>query len=279
MRSLAILSVAAMAVPGATGCIAFNDDCQTFISEPKEVIGYLAEEVFIDKPNARHAPNAIGQMAADAFLHSQDSSSSPAEVAVINGGGIRAEGICVTRNIVPAGALKRGVLHEILPFDNQVLTLDVTGRQLFGVVESSVSVLSREGEAIADPPGNFLDIAGGTMEVDCSKPGGPSCIIGSTCRVTKLTVGTRDVLASSLDAKYRLAITDFLVNLGAGVREYLRGLDSNPAANPASASKVDSDLAEDYMRAHYNFSVERGLRLDRQRTVLLNCAVPPKPAG
>jgi 2',3'-cyclic-nucleotide 2'-phosphodiesterase (5'-nucleotidase family) len=180
---------------------------------------------------------------------------------------------------VPAGTLKKGVLHEILPFDNQVLALDVPGETLRLVMESSVANLSREGEAIADPPGNFLNIAGGTMEVDCSKPGGPSCVKGSTCRVTKLMVGTRDVLASSPDNKYRLAITDFLVNLGAGVREYLRGLDSNPAANPARASQVDSNLAEDYMRKNYSVSVERGLRLDPARTRLLNCAIPPKPAG
>ena len=30
------------------------------------VIGYLDEEVYLDKPNARAAPNAIGQMAAEA---------------------------------------------------------------------------------------------------------------------------------------------------------------------------------------------------------------------
>ncbi|HEY1086929.1 MAG TPA: hypothetical protein VGE37_04515, partial [Archangium sp.] len=77
-------------------------------------------ELFLDRPNARHGNNAIGQQAADAFAWVFSESDRPVDFAVVNGGSIRAEGLCITRNIVREGPLSNGVLHEIMLFENPV---------------------------------------------------------------------------------------------------------------------------------------------------------------
>jgi len=278
-RSAALWAL--LSATSGTGCLSYNDECQAVVDDPREVIGYLDEDVFIDKANARHANNALGQLAADAFLHSQDGTQAPAVLGLINGGGIRAEGVCITRSVLPVGPLKKGVLHEALPFDNLVLALNLQRGELRRVMEASVSALSREDQPITSPSGDFLDLAGGHMTVDCSKPGGPSCVLGQTCRVTALEVGGRDVLTGNPDETFRVALSRFVVN--SGENGLLAGMDQQPQRNPVYASQqggIDSRLAEQFMREHYDKRKgQPGLKTDPSRIKLNHCAVPARPAG
>ena len=268
------------AMPGL-GCLAYNDECQAVVDNPREVIGHLDEDVFIDKANARHANNALGQMAADSFLHSQDRTAAPAVFGIINGGGIRAEGVCITRETLLAGPLKKGVLHEALPFDNLVLAVNLQRQELRKLMEQSVSALLREDQPITNPSGDFLDIAGGHMTVDCSKAGGISCVVGQTCRVTALEVGGRDVLAGNPEEPFRVALSRFV--LTSGENGLLAGMDSDLTRNPVFAAEqggIDSRLAEQYMRDHYDKRQgQPGLKVDPTRILLNHCAVPSRPAG
>src|SRR6185369_3305859 len=180
------LALVAAAPLGLSACIAFNEPCSGVAENPNEQVAYLSGVVYLDKANARHANNAIGQGAAEAFLNASETGVAPSEFAVINGGGLRGGGLCVPRTILPAGSLKSGVLHEIMLFENRLLSLRVTRAELRAVMEAAAARLTPAGLPIVNPPGEFLHIAGGTMQINCANP--------ATARVTQLTVGGQDVL-------------------------------------------------------------------------------------
>lgn len=251
-RSRALLALALFPLLASTsGCVQYNEQCQPLVEEPGEIIGYLGEDVPLDKPSARHDNHAIGQLAADAFRDAFTDTSSPADLGVFNGGAIRAEGICVTRERLFAGPLKRGLLYEVLLFENIVTAVDLTEAELVAIFERAASRLSPAGEPITSPPGGFLQISAGTeLEINCTKPAGE--------RVAKLVVDGREVdltaPSTDLEERFRIAVPSFLLQGGDGYAE-LAAVSSDPSRNPVQAQQlggIDSNLAADYMSRHYN---------------------------
>jgi 2',3'-cyclic-nucleotide 2'-phosphodiesterase (5'-nucleotidase family) len=240
---LRVLLIAALA--STCGCMAYNEPCKGLTENPDEVIGYLGEDVYVDKANARHANNAIGQLAADAYRTAANNLGIPSQLGVINGGGIRAEGLCVTRNIVPEGPLTNGRLHEIFLFNDLVESIDMTGAEVKRMFESAVSGLYRYDQEIASPSGSFLDVSEGTkLTVDCTRPPGD--------RVTALSIEGIDVLTAQ-DQDFRVALTDYLLHSGAGF-ESLRDADQDPSRRPAQANQwggIDSNLTQHYMAENH----------------------------
>ena len=88
----------------------------------------------------------IGNFCADAARVSQN-----ADVAVINGGGIRSD--------IEAGDITLSDLYDVYPFDNAVCRVRITGAQLLNVLEYSVSVLPKE-------QGSFMQVSGMRFDVD-----------------------------------------------------------------------------------------------------------------
>ncbi|XXF75265.1 5'-nucleotidase [Myxococcaceae bacterium GXIMD 01537] len=271
LRPLLATLVAAALVPAA-GCVAYNDPCQPLVDDPDSVVGYLGEDVLLDKPYARHDNNALGQAAADAFRHAEDDPGA-AEIGVINGGAIRAEGLCVTRTAARKGPLTDGLLHEIFLFENQVVTVDLTEQQLVGMMEHSVGGLFPAGQAIAFPSGVFLHISSGsTMRVDCERPKGQ--------RVREMTVNGRKVsIPARADAsiRYRVALPSFILGGGDGYGAILGDAGKDPARNPVTSRKnggSDANITAAYMRATYT---EQNPLRESPRIVFENCAVPSRP--
>ncbi|HEY1089133.1 MAG TPA: hypothetical protein VGE37_15620, partial [Archangium sp.] len=124
--------LAALLAVTLSGCIAYNDQCQPLVDNPNERVAFVARgtELFLDRPNARHGNNSIGQQAADAFAWVFRETDRPVDFAVVNGGSIRAEGLCITRNIVREGPLSNGVLHEIMLFENPVQAVDLSEQEV-----------------------------------------------------------------------------------------------------------------------------------------------------
>lgn len=66
----------------------------------------------------------LGNFLADSYLAmARKRYDTAAEVAFINSGGIRL-------NNIQAGPLRRGTIYEVMPFDNQMVVLKLTGLQL-----------------------------------------------------------------------------------------------------------------------------------------------------
>ena len=272
------LVLAAAALTLFQGCIAYNEQCQGLVEDPEEVVGYLAEKVYLDKPNARHDNNAIGQMEADAFADAFSDLPRPAAFGVVNGGGIRAEGLCVTRNVLKPGKLTKGVIHEILLFENLVKAVDLTEPEIQQMMEHSVERLfpaAGDGGVAApiiSPAGQFLQVSSAVkMDVDCSKPPGG--------RVDSITIGGVK-LTGNPEKKYRVALTAYL--LGGDGYDMLVAPAADPNRDPVQAQRnggTDNNITADYMKRTYNKDQASGLRKDPSRINLKNCAVPPAPAG
>ena len=274
-RTLTAAILAVALAPGL-GCMQFNDQCQPLVDDPNSIVGYLAQDVLLDKPFTRHDNNALGQLAADAFLHAEDGSKAPAELGIVNGGSLRAEGLCVTRTSVPKGPLKNGLLHEILLFENAVITVDLTEQQLVAMFEHSVEALSPEGQAIVSPNGAFLHVSDGTtVRVDCSRPQGQ--------RVVSLKVKDRTVpLPPRADAsiRYRVAMAEFLLGGGDGYGAIFKDAGKDLSRNPVTASATDgkatdANLTEAYLRK--NHATDKQPLAEAERIVFVNCARPGRP--
>lgn len=258
----------------ASGCTTYNTDCTGLVQNPEEAIGYIAEDLPLERSYARHANNALGQLAADAMMNARTSSAltGETELGVFNAGAIRDEGVCVTRERLPRGVLTRGELHEVLLFSNVVTTLDLTGDELLAMFENSVAMLFPAGEPVVPPSGSgrFLHLSEGShLTVDCGSP------VGS--RVVGLEVAGRDVIAESPDARYRVAISSFLLS-GADGYSMLAGLGNDPDRSPRQAIEfggTDAHLTAEYLSQNHPVSAgpDGGLRV-QPRITFLRCATP-----
>ena len=142
--------------------VPIDKEVQTFVEDIKEkaladgcrVVGYneVNLSIYDEKGNrvVRSQETAIGNFCADAFRKVLDT-----DVAMINGGGIRAD--------FPQGELTFNHLLSVFPFNNTACTATMTGAQLLDALEFSVSFLPEE-------DGTFMQVSGVKFEVDASVP-------------------------------------------------------------------------------------------------------------
>ena len=105
--------------------------------------------------NRTHETN-IGNFVADAFRKATD-----ADVALLNGGSIRAD------DLIPAGALTVRDVLSILPFKNKLVKIQISGATLRAALEHGVARSTEDAE-----PGRFPQVSGIQFSFDASrKPG------------------------------------------------------------------------------------------------------------
>lgn len=152
------------------------------------VVGTTATVLDSRRAVVRGEEAAIGNLIADAMR-----ASVAADVAITNGGGIRAD----REYTAGTGITGRDVFAE-LPFGNKTVKIEVTGAQLREALENGFSLI----EAGA---GRFPQVSGMTVEVDRNAAPGS--------RVVTVTVG-----GAPLDpaGTYTLATNDFMANGGDG---------------------------------------------------------------
>jgi 2',3'-cyclic-nucleotide 2'-phosphodiesterase (5'-nucleotidase family) len=169
--------------------------------------------VELDSRNAtvRTREAAIGNLIADAMRV-----ISKSEVAIMNGGGIRAG------RVYPPGTriTRRDVLAE-LPFNNRVVTVTITGAALRRAIENGLAQLPNAG-------GRFPQVSGITVEAILSRPPGQ--------RVTAIRVGDAPLDDSKL---YTAAVNDFIARGGDGYSMFtdVARQPADPAA-PLLANEV-----------------------------------------
>jgi 2',3'-cyclic-nucleotide 2'-phosphodiesterase (5'-nucleotidase family) len=161
---------------------------------------------------------SMGNLIADAMR-----AATKADIALMNGGGIRGN------KTYPAGTqlTRKDILGE-MPFNNRIVVLKITGKQLRAVLEYGLSRLG-PGE------GRFPQVSGLRLAYDAGRPPGD--------RITALTVGGKPVQPA---ASYSLATNDFLAGGGDGY-VLLKGLQVlvNDQNGPALTESVIA-----YIRDH-----------------------------
>ena len=144
-------------------------------SEAKVPVGHSAQPL----GTRRGGESAIGSLVADVIRE-----VTGADVALQNNGGLRAE--------LPQGPVSRGAIYEVIPFENRIFTMDLTGAQLRQVLEEG---LAHE---------RLIQVSGIRYRVDLGRAPGS--------RVTALL----DTEGAPLDEgrTYRVACNDFMASGG-----------------------------------------------------------------
>ncbi|WP_338556514.1 5'-nucleotidase C-terminal domain-containing protein [Paenibacillus sp. KS-LC4] len=162
----------------------------SIVAEQQEVLSSVIGETSVkldgEREQVRAGETNLGNLIADSLR-----SITKADIAITNGGGIRAS--------IDEGTITLGEIITVLPFGNQIVTLNVTGADIKAALENGVS-------DYPNPKGAFPQVSGISFKIDTAKAKGS--------RVHSVSVG-----GAPLDAKkqYTLATNDFIA---AGGDEY-----------------------------------------------------------
>src|SRR3954470_5403473 len=156
--------------------------------------------------------NAIGDLIGDAFVEYGRKQGWNTDVAFYNAAGIRAS--------LKSGSVTYGELYQVLPFENSIVSVDLTGEQLREVLEDASGRAGR------------LQIGGGSWVYRFANPGGQ--------RVLEATIAD-----APLDAKrvYHVATIDYLLLGGDGHTWFGKGRN-------VIYGDVEVDAVAAYMTAH-----------------------------
>lgn len=166
--------------------------------------------------SSRTMETNVGNFIADAYKNAVQ-----ADIGFVNGGSIRAD------LLYEPGILTKRDVISILPFNNAIVKVEVSGKTLQQVLEHGVA---RSGPGEDNEPGRFPQVSGMRFEYDTSKP------VGN--RIVSISVGGKPVTDSGT---YTIATSDFLVSRGGD--GYTMFKDGKVAASAADAPK-DSDVFE-----------------------------------
>ena len=150
-------------------------------------VGATAVELDALSYSSRTKETNVGNFIADAYREAVG-----ADIGFVNGGSIRAD---LMYN--PGPLTMRDVL-SILPFNNPIVKVEVTGKTLMDILEHGVARSREDNE-----PGRFPQVSGLKFTFDASKLPGQ--------RITQATVNGKPV---NPNATYTIATSDFLVSRG-----------------------------------------------------------------
>lgn len=190
-------------------------------------VGATSERLDALSVSCRTKETNIGNFIADAYRNSVN-----ADVGFVNGGSIRAD-----LTYEPGPLTKRDVL-SLLPFNNPIVKVELTGKTLKAILEHGVarSAPGEDGE-----PGRFPQISGLRFEYDIKRPAGS--------RIVSVMVGGKPLDETK---SYTVATSDFLVSRsGDG---YTMFKDGKVLGSAATAPK-DSDVFEAAIRSAPNATI------------------------
>lgn len=169
-----------------TGMVQFLQPYANKVGETmNDVIAELPETLKKQQPDG-----SLGNFLADSYLAMARKKFDPAaDMAFINNGGIRL-------NTIQAGPLRRGIIYEVMPFDNLLVIVKLSGLQL----QQYLDHIARE---------NGCGIAGVQMRIRDGK-------------ATEVLVNGKPI---DLTATYTMVNSDYTVNGGGGYSD-LRNLPS-----------------------------------------------------
>jgi 2',3'-cyclic-nucleotide 2'-phosphodiesterase (5'-nucleotidase family) len=185
--------------------------------ELKVEIGVTTTPLDSRRATVRGGEAAIGNLIADAMR-----ATVSADVAITNGGGIRAD-----RQYDAGTRLTRGDVFAELPFGNKLVKLEVTGADIEAAIENGLS-------QVEEGAGRFPQVSGLVVKADLKRPPG--------MRVFSITVNGEPLDKAKT---YTLATNDFMAAGGDGYTVLKSG---KPLINAIDAKLLASAVI-DYVEA------------------------------
>lgn len=160
-----------------------------------QIIGVTQTELDARKSSVRSEETAIGDFIADAMR-----AKTGADMALINGGGIRSDTV-----VAPGTKLARKMVVAALPFNNKLVTLELRGADLRAALESGLWKLGKDA-------GRFPQISGAR-------------IVARQEAVPGSRIVTVDIGGAPLDDArlYKIATNDYLAGGKDGYEAFTRG--------------------------------------------------------
>ncbi|MCM3785262.1 5'-nucleotidase C-terminal domain-containing protein [Neobacillus mesonae] len=143
-----------------------------------EVVATISTDLEGAREKVRVGETNLGDLIADSLRE-----VSGADIALTNGGGIRAS--------IEKGDVTKGEVITVLPFGNQIVTLNVKGEDVIAALENGV-------KSYPEASGGFPQISGFSFKIDPSKEPGS--------RVHSVMIGNEPI---DPEATYTLATNDF----------------------------------------------------------------------
>ena len=153
-----------------------------------EVIGTTASAMNTTRPYIRQKETAFGNMLADAMRAAVN-----ADVALTNGGGIRAK-----KEYAAGSQITAGDIFKELPFGNVTVMLELSGAQLLAALENGVS----QYESVA---GRWPQVSNMSFDIDTAAQAGS--------RVSNVKIAGQDI---DMNAFYSVATNDYMASGGDG---------------------------------------------------------------
>jgi 5'-nucleotidase/UDP-sugar diphosphatase len=193
---------------------ALVDDFQSVLDKSLDVeIGTTQGPLDSRRNIVRSEESAIGNLITDAMR-----AATNADVAITNGGGIRAD-----RQYDPGTVLTRKDILTELPFGNVTVLTEVTGQQILDALENGFS-------QVEDGAGRFPQVSGMTVVADLNQPAGS--------RVVSVMVGDQPLDPA---ATYKLATNDFMLKGGDGYTALAGG---NVLIGPRGGNLMANDVID-----------------------------------
>lgn len=158
-------------------------------------IGTTVGELDSRSATVRSQEAAIGNLIADAIRE-----ATGAQVAITNGGGIRAN-----KRYAPGTVLTRRDILAELPFGNSTVMVEITGADIVAALENGVSQFEQRA-------GRFPQVSGLVVEVDPKRPAGS--------RIVSVMAGDKPL---DMAGKYTVASNNFMLGGGDGYSALGRG--------------------------------------------------------
>jgi len=219
----------------------------------------LAAEDEQENQLVRSQETNLGDFCADAYR-----AALQADVALVNGGGIRAN--------VSKGTVTYGDIISVHPYNNQLSVAEVTGQQLLDALEMGARLYP-------EPCAGFLQVSGMTYEIDTSVPShvvvddkAAFVKVDGEYRVKNVKVGGAPL---DLQKTYRVASHDYMLKQGGDGMTMFQNCNI-----PESEVMLDNQALIRYMdgfhEAEYQNRDGQG-RIQRCQTASASKPLTPKP--
>lgn len=171
----------------------------------KEAVCTVSESIrHVRIPGARHPQSGqllesgseVARLVAETMLWKAAEAGMEVDLALIQGGGVRAD--------IEDGVLTVGQVLEMLPFENTLVTVELTGEKIRDMVETAVARAEDQARS-----GSFPYLAGARFGTDMTLPAGK--------RVSGISLDKGgELIPLDATATYRLITTSYLANGGDG---------------------------------------------------------------
>lgn len=175
-----------------------------------EVVGRTAVSLDGERAHVRTQETNLGNLIADSMRWkanrlAQEASGKLADMAITNGGGIRAS--------IQEGPITLGDVLTVMPFGNTLAVADLTGAQVVEALENGVSQVNLDSPG--DSAGRFPQVSGLNITWDPAQPAGKRIV---SVQVEQAD-GTEEPIR--LDKTYRVVTNGFMLNGGDGYATFL----------------------------------------------------------